>query len=93
LQKHRDAQFWLHLITAQQANIQVKMGGVPSKPDPSVQMEVIGAGYSRTGTLSVAIALEKLLNKPVVHGGSRSFGGEGSTVSIALLETTPAVHN
>ncbi|KAH6658707.1 hypothetical protein BKA67DRAFT_635786 [Truncatella angustata] len=27
-------------------------------------MDVIGAGYSRTGTLSVVIALEKLLGKP-----------------------------
>lgn len=53
------------------------MGGTPSKPNPSTRMEVIGAGYPRTGTLSMAIAIEKLLQKPVVHGGSRTFGGEG----------------
>jgi len=47
------------------------MGGVPSIPsDPSRSLKVIGAGYSRTGTLSMALALEKLLDGPVMHGGS-----------------------
>ncbi|KAH8653733.1 P-loop containing nucleoside triphosphate hydrolase protein [Xylariales sp. PMI_506] len=54
------------------------MGGAPSKPDPSKEMQVIGAAYGRTGTVSLSIALEKLLDGPVVHGGQRSFGGEGS---------------
>ncbi len=31
---------------------------------------VIGAGYSRTGTLSFTVALEKLLKGPMCHGGS-----------------------
>ena len=31
---------------------------------------VIGAGLSRTGTLSFTVALEKLLMGPVCHGGT-----------------------
>lgn len=42
------------------------MGGVPSKPgDPSRPLEVIGAGFSRTGTMSMQLALEELLQGPV----------------------------
>lgn len=42
------------------------MGGIPSKPDdPSRPLEVIGAGFSRTGTMSMQIALEELLRGPV----------------------------
>ncbi|KAK2600669.1 hypothetical protein N8I77_010188 [Diaporthe amygdali] len=47
------------------------MGGVPSKPgDPSRPLEVIGAGFSRTGTMSMQLALEELLNGPVMHGAT-----------------------
>lgn len=46
------------------------MGGAPSKPDPTRTVEVIGAGYSKTGTLSMQIALEHLLQGPVMHGGT-----------------------
>ncbi|KAK7705535.1 hypothetical protein SLS64_007902 [Diaporthe eres] len=57
------------------------MGGVPSVPtDPNRTLEVIGAGYSRTGTSSMAIALEKLLDGPVCHGGSQMLGREDSYV-------------
>ena len=46
------------------------MGGAASVPDDSTRsLKVIGAGYSRTGTLSMAMALETLLNGPVMHGG------------------------
>lgn len=46
------------------------MGGIPSKPgDASTQLQVIGAGYSRTGTASMQIALEILMKGPVQHGG------------------------
>lgn len=56
------------------------MGGVPSVPtDPNRTLEVIGAGYSRTGTSSMAIALERLLDGPVCHGGSQMLGREDST--------------
>ncbi|KAF3025085.1 hypothetical protein E8E14_014542 [Neopestalotiopsis sp. 37M] len=46
------------------------MGGTASKPDYARKFEVLGAGYSRTGTLSLQLALEKLLNGPVVHGAT-----------------------
>ncbi|KAF5025501.1 hypothetical protein F66182_2406 [Fusarium sp. NRRL 66182] len=53
------------------------MGGVPSVPqDRTRSLKVIGAGYSRTGTLSMAMALEELLDGPVMHGGSQLLGRE-----------------
>ena len=53
------------------------MGGNASVPtDPNWTLQVIGAGYSRTGTLSMALALEKLLDGPVMHGGSQLLGRE-----------------
>lgn len=58
------------------------MGGVPSKPgDPSRPLEVIGAGFSKTGTLSMQLALQELLQGPVIHGGTQSvFPGDGSSL-------------
>ncbi|KAI6256352.1 hypothetical protein MCOR28_004683 [Pyricularia oryzae] len=49
------------------------MGGVASIPstDPGCTLQVIGAGFSRTGTVSMALALEKLLGGPVCHGGTQ----------------------
>jgi hypothetical protein len=38
--------------------------------DLSKRLQVIGAGYSRTGTLSFSQALERLLDGPVCHTGS-----------------------
>ena len=38
-------------------------------PDPSKQPRVIGAGVSRTGTLSFTLAFERLPTSPVYHGG------------------------
>ena len=59
------------------------MGGVASIPtDPSRTLKVIGAGYSRTGTLSMALALEKLLDGPVMHGGSQLLGREDAYVKL-----------
>ncbi|PGH36047.1 hypothetical protein GX50_01059 [[Emmonsia] crescens] len=53
------------------------MGGVPCVPqDHTRPLKVIGAGYSRTGTLSMALALEKLLDGPIMHGGSQLLGRE-----------------
>ena len=47
------------------------MGQDTSKPtDLSREIKVIGAGFSRTGTVSLALALEKLLNGPVCHSGT-----------------------
>ncbi|SPN97350.1 uncharacterized protein DNG_00864 [Cephalotrichum gorgonifer] len=59
------------------------MGGVPSIPqDRTRTLKVIGAGYSRTGTLSMALALEKLLDGPVMHGGSQLLGREDAYVKL-----------
>ncbi|KAK8093023.1 nad dependent epimerase dehydratase [Apiospora kogelbergensis] len=53
------------------------MGGTPSKPgDPSRGLEVIGAGFSRTGTVSMQLALEKILDGPVIHGGTHMISRE-----------------
>ncbi|KAK8043656.1 hypothetical protein PG993_006086 [Apiospora rasikravindrae] len=60
------------------------MGGSLSKPDPSrVSLEVIGAGYSRTGTSSMQLALEKLVGGPIYHGGTQIWlSGDDSLVDI-----------
>lgn len=47
------------------------MGGTLSKPDPSRTIEVIGVGAARTGSCSLQIALERLLDGPVYHAGSQ----------------------
>jgi hypothetical protein len=47
------------------------MGGALSKADSAATMQVIGAGYSRTGTSSLQLALEKLVDGPVYHGGTQ----------------------
>ncbi|ATY58702.1 NAD dependent epimerase [Cordyceps militaris] len=53
------------------------MGGVPSVPqDRSRRIQVIAAGYSRTGTTSISIALARLLDGPVFHGGNQIFQRE-----------------
>ena len=53
------------------------MGGTPSVPrDSSQKLKVIGAGYSRTGTVSMQLALEKLLDGPVMHGGTHVLSRE-----------------
>ncbi|KAL2024232.1 hypothetical protein VTK56DRAFT_9388 [Thermocarpiscus australiensis] len=59
------------------------MGGVPSVPtDRSRKIQVIGAGYSRTGTVSMSLALEKLLDGPVMHGGTQLLGREDAYVKL-----------
>lgn len=69
------------------------MGAKPSVPsDPNAKLKVIGAGYSRTGTLSMALALEKLLQGPVMHGGSQFLGREDGIIIFSLLsDTTMAI--
>lgn len=48
------------------------MGGVASVPtDPLREVQVISAGYSRTGTVSMSMALDKLLDGPILHGGTQ----------------------
>ncbi len=53
------------------------MGASPSIPrDRTRQLEVIGAGYGRTGTSTISMALEKLLDGPVMHGGTQILARE-----------------
>ncbi|KAI2627123.1 P-loop containing nucleoside triphosphate hydrolase protein [Xylaria nigripes] len=48
------------------------MGALPSVPqDRSRKVQVICAGYSRTGTSTMALAIGKLLNGPFFHGGTQ----------------------
>jgi hypothetical protein len=55
--------------------------------DPSRSVRIIGAGYSSPGTLSMALALEKLLDGPVMHGGSQLLIREdGMSESNLLLQ-------
>lgn len=68
------------------------MGGTPSKPgDPSRGLEVIGAGFSRTGTVSMQLALEKILDGPVIHGGTHMISREDGTLFLPFsLRLRPA---
>lgn len=61
------------------------MGSHVSKPNPNLDgLQVINAGYSRTGTSSMHIALAKLLGEPAQHGGSYARGaGDGMSLGIA----------
>lgn len=56
------------------------MGGVPSVPrDPSRKVQVICAGYPRTGTSTMALAIEQLYNGPFLHGGTQILSREDGT--------------
>ncbi|KAK3308719.1 uncharacterized protein B0T15DRAFT_116694 [Chaetomium strumarium] len=59
------------------------MGGVPSVPrDRTRKLEVISGAYSRTGTVSLSLALETLLDGPVMHGGTQLIGREDAYVKL-----------
>ncbi|KAI3335782.1 hypothetical protein F4824DRAFT_500652 [Ustulina deusta] len=59
------------------------MGGVASIPtDPSQKVQVISAGYSRTGTVSMSLALQELLNGPVLHGGTQILVRDDATADF-----------
>ena len=60
-------------------------------PDPSKQPRVIGAGVSRTGTLSFTLAFERLFNGPVDHGGESVSIREETHIKrwIAIWRHTP----
>ncbi|KAK7961799.1 NAD dependent epimerase/dehydratase [Apiospora aurea] len=50
------------------------MGATASVPrDRTRQLQVIDAGYARTATLSYSLALARLLDGPVMHGGTQLF--------------------
>lgn len=63
------------------------MGAAPSKPrDPSRQLEIIDMGYSRTATMSFAMAFEEILDGPAMHGGTQMFNREDAYCQkISLL--------
>ena len=47
------------------------MGGTPLVAGDTTQsLKVIGAGFPRTGTVTMQLAREKLLDGPVMHGGT-----------------------
>jgi hypothetical protein len=51
------------------------MGNQPSTPKRGTELQVIGAGLSRTGTASFSEALRILLDGPVYHGGTQTTLG------------------
>ncbi|KAM0804847.1 P-loop containing nucleoside triphosphate hydrolase protein [Usnea florida] len=63
----------------------------PQPTDPTKQLQVIGAGMSRTGTVSFGLALERLLDGPVYHGGEALALREESHIKtwIDILHHTP----
>ena len=64
------------------------MGGVESIPtDPSRRIQVISAGYSRTGTVSMSLALAKLVDGPVLHGGTQILTREDGERAPINAET------
>jgi hypothetical protein len=42
----------------------------------SRELQVIGIGFGRTGTMSFSVALKKLLNEPVYHSGNMLISDE-----------------
>ncbi|KAL7939671.1 P-loop containing nucleoside triphosphate hydrolase protein [Trichoderma chlorosporum] len=53
------------------------MGANGSKPvDRSRRVKIIGAGYPRTGTTTLVLACERLLNGQGLHGGSHGLARE-----------------
>lgn len=68
------------------------MGQTSSRPrDMTKEIEVIGCGMSRTGTVSFGLALEKLLHGPNYHGGEALFKREESHIKKwnEILHYTP----
>ncbi|KAI1052545.1 hypothetical protein LB507_009760 [Fusarium sp. FIESC RH6] len=62
------------------------MGGETSRPtDKRREPEAICLGYQRTGTLSMALALERLGYEPVAHGGSQMLGREDGNCLVRYL--------
>ncbi|GAB1205097.1 hypothetical protein APSETT445_003766 [Aspergillus pseudonomiae] len=65
------------------------MGQQASVPKPGTQLQVIGAGLSRTGTASFSAALEILLDGPIYHGGTQNTMGRPVEIKswIQILRT------
>jgi hypothetical protein len=73
------------------------MGAELSHPKPGTDLQVIGAGLSRTGTASFSEALRILLDGPVYHCGTQVASGMSDVSEIRswikLLEHWPARNN
>lgn len=67
------------------------MGNQPSVPKPGTELQVIGAGFARTGTSSFSEALRILLDGPVYHGGTQTTRGPAAEIRswIKLLSHWP----
>lgn len=66
------------------------MGNTPSIPsDPTKTTLVIGAGFSRTGTVSLSLALERLLGGPICHSGTAILGREEGVFSVSPAPHSP----
>ncbi|KAH6684273.1 hypothetical protein B0J14DRAFT_572535 [Halenospora varia] len=59
--------------------------------DPSRTLKVIGAGYSRTATVSFTMALQILLKGPVCHSGTASVAREEAFIKdlIKIMNLNP----
>lgn len=68
------------------------MGQQASIPKPGVEIKVIGAGLSRTGTASFSRSLEILLDGPTYHGGTQNTLGPEIDIKswIKILRHWPA---
>ncbi|KAH7397497.1 hypothetical protein BKA64DRAFT_672001 [Cadophora sp. MPI-SDFR-AT-0126] len=67
------------------------MGQQPSIPtDLTREVQVIGAGFSRTGTVSFALAVEKLLKGPVCHSGTAILRREEAYVQKWITIQDPS---
>ncbi|CAI7671726.1 unnamed protein product [Penicillium manginii] len=56
------------------------MGQKASLPQPGTRFQIIGAGLPRTGTASLTMALETLLDGPIWHGGTQTTLGPPSQI-------------
>lgn len=50
-------------------------------------MQVISAGYSRTGTVSMSMALDKLLDGSILHGGTQILVRDDGEIFHAAFST------
>jgi len=67
------------------------MGQTASQPASGKKLQVIGAGFSRTGTTSFGAALSYLLDGPCYHGGTQMLNSPESHIKqwIDVIQHTP----
>ncbi|KAM5344185.1 hypothetical protein ACJ41O_012722 [Fusarium nematophilum] len=71
------------------------MGQEYSSAKPDTTLRVIGAGLPRTGTASLAVALEILLDGPVIHGGTQAALAPEEEIKtwIKILSQSPPTND